>query len=233
MSSVNEGHKPARNWWFILYPESAPADWFSLLQSRAVPFAVSPLHDHCLDDNGQPKKPHYHIILTYDGPTTYNHVLELTRSLNQPIPLRVESLSGAYSYLTHANAPEKYQYNVDDIRLCNGFKVPRAVGGKGEKMMARMQLCSLVRENGIVEFAQLVELITSGDYPESVLNSLFRDAYFFNQYITSCRFMAIARTTRQDISDAEQYGRFFAQTQRPVPPGIPDLDAVSGSTDAI
>lgn len=230
MASVNDGHKPARNWWFILYPESAPADWVELLQSRAIPFAVSPLHDQCFDENGNIKKPHYHIILTYDGPTTYNHVLELTRSLNQPIPLRVESISGAYAYLTHANAPEKYQYNPDDIRLFNGFKVPRTLGGKGEKMMARMQLCTLIQENGIVEFAQLVEMVTSGDYPESVISSLFRDAYFFNQYITSCRFMSIARTTRCDEADAARYGQFISETQHaPDLSRIPDFNSADVS----
>lgn len=231
MASVNEGYKPARNWWFILYPESAPVDWLDLLQSRAVPFAVSPLHDQCLDENGNVKKPHYHIILTYDGPTTYNHVLELTRSLGQPIPLRVESLSGAYSYLTHANAPDKHQYNADDIRLYNGFKVPRALGGKGEKIMARAQLCSLIQESGIVEFAQLVELVVSGEYPESVFNSLFRDAYFYNQYITSCRFIAQARAIRRDEAESARYGRFFVETQHtPDLSQIPDFDSDDASS---
>lgn len=228
MSSVNEGHKPARNWWFILYPESAPSDWVESLQSRVVPFAVSPLHDHCLDDNGQPKKPHYHIILTYDGPTTYNHVLELTRSLNQPIPLRVESLSGAYAYLTHSNSPEKYQYSSDDIRLFNGFKVPRLSGGKGDKMMARLQLCSIIRERDIVEFSQLVEYVTMNDFSEDVINSLFRDAYFYSQYIRSIRFTldnkmltAMARACNRDAD-------FFRQMRYPVPDNLPDINSLDG-----
>lgn len=226
MSSVNQGHKPARNWWFILYPESAPENWCELLQERAIPFAVSPFHDQCKDENGNIKKPHYHIILTYDGPTTYNHVLELTRSLNQPIPLRVESLSGAYAYLTHANAPDKYQYNPDELRLYNGFKVPRVASGKGEKIMARMQLCSLIQENEIVEFAQLVELVTAGDYPDSVLNSLFRDAYFFNQYITSFRFMRLEQIRKADERRQYSEGCFIVETQHePVLSDIPDINS--------
>ena len=34
-----------RNWTFLVYPESAPADWVSKLQATGLPVAISPLHD--------------------------------------------------------------------------------------------------------------------------------------------------------------------------------------------
>lgn len=34
-----------RNWAFVLYPESAPADWREQLQKTGLQCAISPLHD--------------------------------------------------------------------------------------------------------------------------------------------------------------------------------------------
>ena len=36
--------------------------------------AISPLHDKDMNPDNTPKKPHYHVILTYSGPTSYNVV---------------------------------------------------------------------------------------------------------------------------------------------------------------
>lgn len=35
----------ARNFAFILYPESIPSDWIDCLSRVGVPMAISPLHD--------------------------------------------------------------------------------------------------------------------------------------------------------------------------------------------
>ena len=63
-----------RSWAFVLYPESAPTDWLDLLTQKGVPFCVSPLHDKDVNPTGEIKKSHYHIILNYSGPTTFNSV---------------------------------------------------------------------------------------------------------------------------------------------------------------
>lgn len=38
-----------RNWAFIVYPESAPADWKERLQAKGLQCAISPLHDKDLN----------------------------------------------------------------------------------------------------------------------------------------------------------------------------------------
>ena len=60
-----------RNWTFLVYPESAPADWVSKLQATGLPVAISPLHDKDINPDGELKKAHYHVIVCYSGPT-YN-----------------------------------------------------------------------------------------------------------------------------------------------------------------
>ena len=70
-----------------------------------------------------PKKAHYHVILTYSGPTSYNVVKALTDGFNQPIPQALEQVRGYYRYLTHKDNPEKAQYDERDIKTINGFNI--------------------------------------------------------------------------------------------------------------
>ena len=62
--------KKARYWAFVLYLESAPENWKEILQLKGIPFCISPYHDKDLNADYTPKKPHYHIILCFKGPTT-------------------------------------------------------------------------------------------------------------------------------------------------------------------
>ena len=66
----------------MVYPESAPSDWIEQLQQRGVVGAISPLHDKDLNATGEPKKAHWHVIVTYEGPTAQSVVERLTERLN-------------------------------------------------------------------------------------------------------------------------------------------------------
>ena len=81
-----------RHWTFVLYPESAPENWIDFLQQLGLPCAFSPLHDKDINPTGEEKKAHYHVLICFPGPTTYNKVLDITKSLNATIPQRVLSL---------------------------------------------------------------------------------------------------------------------------------------------
>ena len=110
-----------RNWAFIVYPESAPSDWIQILQQTGLQCAISPLHDKDINADNTPKKPHYHVIAVYSGPTSFNVVNALCGSLNAPIPQALEQVRGYYRYLTHKDNPEKVQYNDLEIRTINGI----------------------------------------------------------------------------------------------------------------
>lgn len=113
----------ARYWSFVAYPESLPSDWKDTLTRTGLPIAISPLHDKDINPNGEAKKAHYHVILCFDGPTTYSVVFNLSKSLNQTKPEVVMSIKGMYDYLTHRNNPEKAQYDTKDIQHLNGFSI--------------------------------------------------------------------------------------------------------------
>ena len=68
-----------RNWAFVLYPESAPDNWKDMLQETGLPCSISPLHDKDVDPDGNPKKAHYHIIVCYNGPTSFKYLAQSTK----------------------------------------------------------------------------------------------------------------------------------------------------------
>lgn len=177
-----------RFWTFVLYPESAPADWREQIQLSGVLSAVSPLHDKDQNADFTPKKPHWHVILVWPGPTTYNNVAQFTASLNGTIPQGLESVRGMYNYFTHKDNPEKAQYCAEDIYHINGFNLGSLVElSRSEVNELKRKVLQRVREWDILEYADLVDMLLDnelGDEYDIVVNNTF----FFNSYIASRRF---------------------------------------------
>lgn len=149
-----------RNWAFVLYPESAPDNWRELLQQSGLPAVISPLHDKDKDPTGEAKKSHYHIILTYPGPTTYNAVKSFTDRLNQPIPQPLESVQGYYRYLTHEDNPDKYQYDKSDIVPVNGFDIHDYIEmSKTEAMKIIKDIQQVIITVDIREYSDLLDYL--------------------------------------------------------------------------
>ena len=63
-----------RDWTFIVYPESAPDNWRELLDDTHLRWIESPLHDKDVNEDGEIKKPHWHILLSFEGPVTLKAV---------------------------------------------------------------------------------------------------------------------------------------------------------------
>lgn len=176
-----------RNWAFVLYPESAPADWFDRLKQSGLMGAVSPLHDKDVNADGEPKKAHYHVILVYGNTTTYNNVKSLTDSLNQPIPQALEQIRGYYRYLTHKDNPEKYQYSDSDIVTFGGFDISDFVEmTKSEVTKYIKEIHAFVRDNNITEYSDLCDMLIDAGL-EELYEVAINHTLFVNSYISSRR----------------------------------------------
>lgn len=112
-----------RYWTMIVYPESAPKNWRDILDKTHLQWVESPLHDSDVNPDGTKKKPHWHIMLCYDGPATQNMVKQISDRLNSPLPQKVGSAKGMVRYFAHLDNPEKYQYSIDDIKPHNGADI--------------------------------------------------------------------------------------------------------------
>ena len=190
-----------RNWAFVLYPESAPKDWREQLQLTGLQCAVSPLHDRDVNPTGEPKKPHYHVILTYSGPTAYNVVKALTNGkLGQTIPQPLEQVRGYYRYLTHADNPEKAQYSAAEIETINGFDIRDFVEmTKSEVTRYKRELLAFIRDNDLMEYADLLDvLLDGGEATADLFEVASNHILFLTKYIASRRYKATGVSRSDD-----------------------------------
>lgn len=193
-----------RNWAFVLYPESAPEDWIEQLQATGLPIAISPLHDKDIDPTGEVKKAHHHIILCYQGPTSYNVVKAITDGFNQPIPQALESIKGYYRYLSHKDNPDKAQYLEADIQHLNGFNIlDFAELTRSEVFQMKRTILNIIRELRLTEYSDLIfYLEDAGLYGEMEVAT--NHTIFFDAVLRSCRHRETKRdTTRLTHIDPE------------------------------
>lgn len=195
-----------RNWTFVLYPESAPEDWRDKLKLSGLMAAISPLHDRDLNPTGEAKKAHFHVLLVYSGPTTYNAVAKFTASLNATVPQALESVRGMYRYFTHKDNPEKFQYQEEEITTVNGFNIADLVElTKSEVNEIKRNVLKLVREVGITEYSSLIDFLLDNEMAAEY-DVAINNTFFFNTYITSRR--------NAERQEAEEFGRLQVARMR-------------------
>lgn len=108
----------ARQWTFIAYPDSAPDGWQDWLASQGISALISPLHDKDVNPDKTPKKPHWHVMLSFKGMKSYKQVLEIAKgTIHGTIPevLRGDG-TGMARYFLHLDNPEKHRYSEADLR---------------------------------------------------------------------------------------------------------------------
>lgn len=176
-----------RHWTFLVYPESAPNNWKDILQETGCQIAISPLHDKDENPDNELKKPHFHILICFPGPTTFKKVNSLCSQLNSPIPKRVLSIIGIYRYLTHLDNPEKYQYNEEDIVVLNGFDIKEYNGlTTSQTLVIKKAIQKLIIDNHLTEYSDLMDYIIenlSNDFYQVASNNTL----FFDRYLSSRR----------------------------------------------
>ena len=180
-----------RYWSFIAYPESLPENWEEILQETGLQIAISPLHDKDINADGEVKKAHYHIVLFFPGPTTYNRVEKITKELNASIPKRVVSPKGMIRYLTHKDNPEKAQYDERDIKTINGLDIDEVDGITSNMELAiKKDLINLIVSLNINEYSTLINYLIKED-----LRNMFKVAstntFFINSYLKSKKFIDV------------------------------------------
>lgn len=104
-----------RNFATIVYADSAPEHWRDIIESWHVPVFVSPYHDKDFNPTGEPKKPHWHVMIMFDGPKSKEQVRELFDQICGVGVEIVNSMRGMARYLCHLDNPDKYQYSTSDV----------------------------------------------------------------------------------------------------------------------
>lgn len=182
----------ARNFAFIIYPESIPEDWEECLEKLGVPMAVSPLHN--LDETERKfedlseeeqkiirsggkvyKKAHYHVLYIARNPVTVESVRKkIKRALGNQSVSHIEivdSVEYYFQYLTHeskdAIKKNKQRYDKNDLLFINDFDIDRYVTlDESQKKELKSLLLDIVKDNHLVNVIDLLGFLSvhAGEY---------------------------------------------------------------------
>lgn len=154
-----------RNWTFELYDDSCAKDWQDYLVSTGVPFIYA-YHDKDKTDLGEPKKPHYHIMMCFDGPITYHNALtyatrvKAANGVIQP----VGSVRGMVRYFCHKDNADKYQYSEDILQCRNGFDPKDYFALTVSQVKAfKRKVIEYIQDNDIDEYSELIDTLMYSD----------------------------------------------------------------------
>lgn len=216
------------SWTFVIYPESAPQNWREILGDLMTPYAISPLHDKDKNADGEPKKPHWHILLSFHSVKSYEQIKEITDKLNGPVPQPCRDTRGMVRYFCHLDNPEKYQYDRKDIWAGGGFDLDNALKATAtEENEIIDKLEALVYEMQITEYYHLSKFLLS-EKPEW-RPTMRKFAFHLNLIIKSLR---NEKTTlqRQDNfkrwrenAVSERVAECSGSPPHSPPPDLPDL----------
>lgn len=149
-----------RNFATVVYPESAPDNWQEILSRHCVPAFISPLHDKDVNPTGEPKKPHYHVVLMFEGKKSIAQVTEIFDTINGVGCEVVKSLRGYARYLCHLDNPEKAQYEPSDVR-CIASDYIGTIGLAIDKYVAIGEMQDFCDKYNVVSFFALARYARS------------------------------------------------------------------------
>lgn len=156
---MNEAQEPkdgrTRTWAMVVYPDSVPENWKEILQEQHVPVLISPLHDCDKNADGEPKKPHWHVLLMYNGKKSRKQIDELAEDLNAPRPQPVSDKRGYARYLIHADNPEKFQYDARDVTALGGADFTQFILGAADTDTALGEMMDWCVDQGCYSFYRL------------------------------------------------------------------------------
>lgn len=113
--------KRVRNFATVVYPDSAPENWIDILSEYHVSAFISPLHNRDVNPDLSVKKPHYHVMLMFEGKKNFDsQVKPIFDAIGGVGREYVQSVRGYARYLCHLDNPEKYQYATSDVRSLAG-----------------------------------------------------------------------------------------------------------------
>ena len=174
----------SRNWATVVYPESAPDGWMNYLAESGFEVLISPLHDRD-EENGQPKKPHYHVLVMGTSPMTCERFIELvTEPIGGVGQLQVHSARGQARYLCHLDSPDKAQYNPQEVLAFGGADYSALIHTGADRIKTVKAMQAWCRDHRCIYISQLMDYAAEyePDWYDSLVNN---SAYIMVTYLKS------------------------------------------------
>lgn len=173
-----------RNVAMELYEDSCNPDWKDLLVNEHIP-SMWVYHDRDVNPTGEPKKPHYHLILCFENKKSVSQIqyfVDLFGAANGHYQ-DVNSIRGYARYLCHMDNPEKFQYQPSDVHTIaiDYMSIISLPTDRRAVVAAMRQFCV---DNDIYSFADLFDYACLYE-PEWFASLCDNSAYVMHRYLSS------------------------------------------------
>ena len=159
----------SRHWTCMVYPESAPKNWESILREQLVDALISPLHDMDTNgDTGEIKKAHYHVVISFHNPCGYEkaeNIFKAFGGIGNEYESRVKDFRQMARYLCHLDQPDKYRYNVNDVISIGSTDYHELIMSRADEDELLDEILSYIDENKIISYADLLRRVRI-EHPE-------------------------------------------------------------------
>lgn len=185
-----------RRFRIIGYPESLKENWIEIFNERDIPFCVSPLHEFDCDENGELKKPHYHIYMEFEGVKTIEQILSFCRLIDAvEYVLPVESKRKALRYLIHLDDPNKYQYPKEEIQNYGVVDLEDAFCDELNNVSCFNQIFEYIQTNNISSLQMLI-YYASKHRPDWIAFLINKNSGLVREIIAEKRSQEFAKTKK-------------------------------------
>lgn len=206
---MNEKKKPRiRNFAFVVYPESAKQDWLTTLADQKVPAFVSPLHDQDCNEDGEVKKPHFHVLVMHEGCKSLEQIKDFVSLIGGVGTEIVKSKTGYARYLCHLDSPDKARYDVEDVRSFGGADYTETIATSSDKYRCIEEMIVYCTQMGIFSYAQLF------NYAMQYRRDWFRTlcdsgTYVVKEYLKSAQWEQDRERMMEKNAAAEKAGKLL------------------------
>lgn len=202
----------SENWATTVYLDSAPDNWEEIVRSLYIPCFISPYHDRDVNDDGTPKKPHYHVQFCFESKKSREQVKEITDLFNGVGQEKLRSRSGYCRYLIHRDNPEKAQYNYSEIKVVGNLDLEKTFGSEYNKYQCIKEMRQFCKDNGIMFYADLFDYAAEHHFDDWYKVLCDSGTYVMDRYIKSLQYKVMnqrfEKVQEEGIEASERYKEY-------------------------
>lgn len=151
-------NRRVRNFAFVFYVKSSPMDWEMRLRDLHLS-GYYIYHDKDLNGDDSPKEPHIHVLIITEGLYTISKLKRLAIYVGgeKTIYQEVNSLKGYARYLCHLDDPEKYRYELKEVRNMGECNYEDYVNPDAKSLKIATDIIKFCRDNQVYVYADLID----------------------------------------------------------------------------
>lgn len=170
----------------ILYPEDP--QFSEKLEAVTSQEYLMVLHNRDVDDDGNPKKEHYHVVIQFEDAKTVSSVSKKLGCSENQIQVftkqKGKDVDGYIKYMTHVNEPDKALYHLSDFVGSSNLlkRAQKVFASSVEKLTTEDYLANICDQIMSRECKSIHEL-TAYCKANGCLSVLARNWYFLKSLI--------------------------------------------------